>query len=74
MLAKLENVEITNLLRSLSGMICNYIVVNKGQWTRGLKWDERQKGKLKQGLQEKAAGAKDYAKKLLKDCKAWCGP
>ena len=44
---------------------------------RGRKWDKKQKGKLKQRLQEKAnkaARAKDYAKKLLKDCKAWGGP
>ena len=44
---------------------------------RGQKWDEKQKGKLKQRLQEKAnkaARAKDYAKELLKDCKAWGGP
>ena len=36
-----------------------------------------QKAKLKQQLQEKAnkaARVKDYAKKLLKDCKAWGGP
>ena len=44
---------------------------------RGLKWDDKQKGKLKQWLQEKAnkaERAKDYAKKLLKDYKAWGGP
>ena len=43
---------------------------------RGWKWDEKEKGKLKQRLQEKvnkALRAKDYAKKLLKDCKAWGG-
>ena len=44
---------------------------------RGWKWDEKQKEKLKKQLREKAnkaARAKDYAKKLLKDCKAWGGP
>ena len=43
---------------------------------RGWKWDEKEKGKLKQRLQEKvnkAVRTKDYAKKLLKDCKAWGG-
>ena len=46
-------------------------------YVRGQKWNEKQKGKLKQQLQQKAnkaARAKDYAKKLLKDCKAWGGP
>ena len=41
-----------------------------------MKVGEKEKGKLKQRLQEKvnkAVRAKDYAKKLLKDCKAWGG-
>ena len=66
-LHKKSHSKIDNILKVISKILSN----------RENSWNENQNEKMLQRVQMKIAKgkkAKDYCKKLLQDCKTWCGP